>query len=335
MIDDTNEQQQAPEPAPAANESDFGSAFKERLSQGEDRQQDAEREEPQRPEAQAEGEDSGGPPPPPAQPATAAPAEGTSGPAPKPDPWDGLTPEQRQRVERLQASERSQRGRVGALTKKLNASTSRAPVTIGAAEDQSGQQRGEGGGSEAPATAESLADKIEKARAAAADYPESVGPLLEALEAARSEIEGLKAPVAKAQEDADAAEIAASYQALEEAHGDYVELAQDDSFLGWASEQTEQVKALLNSWNPRDVSLVLTLYKAERQAAQPTTTTTSEAPAAAPKATTETDARRQRQLEGSRDTPSRGTPAAAGVPDDFGAAFRARMRQHAEEAARP
>lgn len=329
MIDDTNEQQQAPESAPAGEETDFGSAFKERLAQGEDSSEA--RPEPQKPEAQAEGEGS-----PPAAPEVAKPAEGTSAPAPKPDPWDGLTPEQRSRVEKLQASERSQRGRVGALTKKLNATAAQpAPVTIGATGDQSGQPPPQGGEGERakPETAESLQAKLEAARGAAKDYPESVGPLFDLIDEVRGQIEGLKAPVAKAQEDADAAEIAKSYEALEEAHGDYADLAADDGFLAWAGDQSDQVKALLNSWNPRDVSLVLTLYKTEQAAAQPTTTTPAP-PEPVARVTTETDARRARQLEGSRDTPSRGAPAAAGVPDDFGAAFRARMAKYAEEDAR-
>lgn len=334
MIDDTNDRQPEPE-APADTETDFEAAFAERASQGDEPggtasepQPEGEGEQP-KPEEDPKGANEA---PPPAPAPAPAPAEGTSvSPAPAADPWDGLTPDQRARLARLQTSERSQRGRVGALTKKVQRleGGAAAPAPAGKPPQPEEQQPPPEGG-DAPA-GESSAEKLARLETAARDYPESIGPAKEIIDELRQEIAALKPQLEKVSTDADAAEVAAAYDALAEAHSDYAELAADKDFLGWAGDQTEQVRALLNSWNPRDVSLVLTLYKAEKAAAAPNVAEPEPAPAGDGKGESETDAKRRRQLEASRATPSRGAPAAAGVADDFDAAFTARMKQHEKD----
>ena len=272
-----------------------------------------------------------------AKPGEAAPsgkeaAEGTSGTA-KADPWEGLPPELKARVERLQASERSQRGRVGALAKKLQRyESSASPAAIASSDRPAGEGgasgKEAGGGGDGDSGAAKAGDRAaaleEKLAGVVKDYPE-LAVLQEVVGEVRREIADIKATTEKVETDLDAKEMTAAYATLEQAHPDYATLAADANFLAWVGDQPDSVIALANSWNPREVSLVFTLFKAEQAAAQATTSGDGkEAGAGGGSNNDATDARRKRQLEGSRDAPGRGASAAAGVPDEFGAAFKAR-----------
>lgn len=232
------------------------------------------------------------------------------------DPFAGLTPEQKAHFERLQALERSQRGRVGALTKKLQAAQT-APAAPAPAEGLVPAKEGDEAGA---------SDLEARFKSSVEEYNDVVGPVAEMVEALKAEIATLKASPQREQavSDADAEVMAQAYDTLAQDHPDYQYIAALPQFQQWAEAKPDSVKGLVNSFDPAEVSLALTLFKAEAglagaaggQSGQLGSTAASD--------------KRQRQLEGSRDTRSRGAPAVAGVPNDFSAAFHARVKATAK-----
>lgn len=245
---------------------------------------------------------------------------GSESRAPAFDPFAGMTPELRAHWEKVASSERSQRGRVGALTKKLQANTQPAPAAPAKAEEQAPAKDGEGA---------SASDLEARLAAVADEYGDVNGPLVEAIKGIQSDIASLKASPQREQmpvSDDEAEAVAKAYDTLAGDHPDYVQIAEDPAFDQWAASKPASVKALVNSFDPAEVSLALSLYKAEAGLARAAAGGTGK-----PGSTASSD-RRERQLEGSRDTRSRGAPAAAGVPNDFRTAFAARVEQHKKAA---
>jgi hypothetical protein len=277
-----------------------------------------------RPEAGAEPQgsaqelpDEGGSEPAPSN--EAAGVEGSGTKAEAFDPFAGMTPELRTHWEKVAASERSQRGRVGALTKKLNAQASAAPSPAPAkpASQEPAEREDKG-----EATAETLEARLD---AVADEYGDVNGPVVEAIKALRSEIAELK-PSAKRDaaevSDAEAEEVAKAYDSLGQKHPDFAQLADNPAFhTEWLGRQPASVVAMANSHDPAEVSLVLTLFKAEQ--------TATKQPGSGEGGTggTAQGDKRARQLAGSRQPDNRGAPAAAGTPNDFSAGFKARTRQ--------
>ncbi len=302
---DVLDQQQAPE-APANGETDFSAAFLERARPAESKDGD----EPSAKEpAEARSDEA---------PAEAA-AEGSdSGEAKAFDPWTGLTPEQKSYFERVQNSERSQRGRVGALTKKLN--TIEAPRAAQAPQAKpEGEQATEGDGDD-------VSDLDKRLQSVTDEYGDVVGPIVEALKEVRGQIDKIgKTATTKAEVDADAAEITASLGLLEKVHPDLKDHGPGSDFDKWLTEQPEKVIGLANSYDPREVSLALTLFKTERSAA--IASQTGEGGDKGQQGSTATVDKRARQLEGSRAVTNRGAPVAAQVPNEFSAAWKARAQQ--------
>lgn len=223
------------------------------------------------------------------------------------DPFAGLTPQQVEHFRKLEQSERSQRGRVGALTKSLNQYRA-APAQPKPQEQQ--QDQGD----------ESAKDLEKRLAQAAEDYPDAVGPLKELVEQMGKKIADLSQQVEPISERQSQSELQEAYSLLAEKHPDFADIAQDAKFSTWIAEQTPGVQGMANSFNPDEVSLVLTLYKSEAGIEQQPVST----------GRTETDAKRGRQLDATRDVPSSGAPAASGTPNDFDAAFRDRARRYAK-----
>lgn len=241
------------------------------------------------------------------------------------DPYAGLTPEQKAHFERLAASERSNRGRVGALTKKLNgftAGTQAPPTETGASRERSDE--GAGGSGTGDGTGKTPTDIEARLKAVTDEYGDIIGPVAEIVQELRTKIDGLEASATRHEVDRDAEALTQAYTALEAAHPDYQQVAADQAFHQWLGEQTTGVKALANSFDPKEVSLALQLFKTERGAVSGASTETSEGGNGG---NTATGDRRERQLEGMRQAPSRGAPAATGVPNDFGSAFKSRAAQ--------
>jgi hypothetical protein len=240
---------------------------------------------------------------------------GDSGEAPAFDPYAGMTPEAKAHWDKVAASERSQRGRVGALTKKLNGLQATAASPPPKAEEKPGAETS----AEGKASAETLEAKLD---AAAEEYGDVVGPLVDAVKSMRAEIAAMKPSEkrdAPAVTDAEVEEAAKAFDTLAGKHPDYEKIALDPAFhTEWLGKQSKAVVALANSNDPAEISLALTLYKAESGIA-------SKQPGedAGGNGGTAQDDRRARQKEGSRQPEGRGT-AATGVPDDFGSAFKSR-----------
>lgn len=230
------------------------------------------------------------------------------------DPWDGLTPEQKSHFERLANSERSNRGRVGALTRKLNHQL--APRAAEPPQRPADDQHADDQEDKAPAEASDLDKRLQSV---VDEYGDVVGPIAEVLKQVRDEVASLKSVTAQVEVETDAKAIAEAYTSLEQVHPDYAAVAADANFGTWLGDQPKQIIDLANSFDPREVSLALTLFKTERSDAM------APAPSSAPgnQGHSATD-KRARQLEGSRQVAGRGAPAVAGVPDDFGSAFKAR-----------
>ena len=275
---------------------DFDAAFSERITAG-------------REEAEPEAEKPEG-----KEQAPAGDAEGAQQPDKKEecskefDPFSGLSEEQERYFRSLHQSESSQRGRVSALQKKVNGYEA-------AAKQPPAQQKADEGGDQQ----QQQPSRAEKLRQAKEEYPDAVGDLVEEVMELREKLDGMTPKAPEEGPEPDEATQAREYQALEEKHRDYREIAADPEFHKWIADQSQGVQNLANSYAASDVSSVLSLFKAERQAAQPKN----------PPAQAETDTtanKRQRQLQGSQAVSSRGAPAASGVPDDFDAAFEARAK---------
>lgn len=312
MTQDTSQAEPNAADAAAAEEAQeaegFGDAFAERASDGE--KDPTAGDKPAKSEPAPAGSE--------AAPSDdeAAGAKHQAEPAQAPDPLEGLTPEQRQYVERLQASERSQRGRVGALTKKLNQYGRTVEAPSQAKREEQPREAAEG---EAP----KASDLEARLDAAAEEYGDVNGPLVEAIKGLKAEMAEMKPKVDQADLAQTQAEINAAYDTLGSKHPDYVELANNSDFIGWAQAQPPAVQGLISSFDPDEVSLGLTLFKAERNASYQAYEVGNEGSDAG----TASGDRRARQLDGSRQVRHRGAPAASGVPNEFGTAFKARASQ--------
>ncbi len=301
QLDD--QQQAPPQAAPADGENTaFSEAFADRLN-GKEKAPDGSAPSDQEP-ASARSQDA---------PHEAAPGS-ASGEAAAFDPWEGLTPEQKAHFERVQNSERSNRGRVGALTKKLQtfASQQAAPKPP-EQQDEGAEERSE--------AKPSLQDRL---KGVVEEYGDVVGPIAEILGEVQAQIDSIQKPAATmAEVDGDAVTLTKAYEVLERDHPDYLALSEDANFGKWLTSQDAKVIGLANSFDPTEVSLVLTKFKAERSAAY-----ASQSGESGDKGTqdgTATDDKRRRQIEGSRAVTARGAPVAAGVPNDFSSAFKARV----------
>ncbi len=232
------------------------------------------------------------------------------------DPFAGLTPEQKAHFERLQASERSQRGRVGALTKKLNGFERTAQPSQPKPDEPKPEAKAEGEADSKAANPDADLD------AAAEEYGDVVGALVKEVKGLRARVATIEPKVEQVDLDKDSAELTAAYNQLESKHPDWQQIAQDTVYLEWAGQQPANVQALLSSYDPDEVSLGLSLYKAEGRVAAAADASDEGKPG-----DTATGERRQRQLDGSKDVRARGAPAAVGVPNEFGAAFKARAQR--------
>jgi hypothetical protein len=230
---------------------------------------------------------------------------------PAPDPWASAPAElvaerdrlQKERDEALHRAS-SDANRVAALSRKLQQLSVPQPTSAPApvAQPTEGQK--------------ALDAKIKQLRE---DYGEIADPLIEMIEVQRQELNHVRTSLAGMTEQQQAQTIAAETAALETRHPDWRNIAQSPEFAGWLAIQPDNIQRLASSWDARETSVVLSLFKVESAESQGQTAPAS-APAPAPSAAT--DARREQQLDGGRDVRSRPAPAASGPPDDFDAAFK-------------
>jgi hypothetical protein len=220
-----------------------------------------------------------------------------------PDLWANASPEliaerdriQKERDEALHKAS-SDANRVAALSRKLQAL--QTPASAPAPAEPTEAQK-------------ALDGKIAQLRE---DYGDIADPLIELIEAQRAELTNVRTVLTGLNEERQAQVIAQEQQALEARHPDWREVAQNPAFQSWLEVQPQNIQALATSWDARETSVALTLFKAEAVEAS------GQKPQTGKKASAAT-ARRSQQLDGGRDVGSRPAPAASDAPEDFDAAF--------------
>ena len=220
-----------------------------------------------------------------------------------PDLWANASPEliaerdriQKERDEALHKAS-SDANRVAALTRKLQGL--QQPASAPAPTEPTEAQK-------------ALDGKIAQLRE---DYGDIADPLIELIEAQKQELTNVRTVLTGLNEDRQAQVIAQEQQALEARHPDWREVAQNPVFASWLEVQPANIQALASSWDARETSVALTLFKAENVEAS------GQQPQPGKKASAAT-ARRSQQLDGGRDVGSRPAPAASDAPEDFDAAF--------------
>lgn len=241
-----------------------------------------------------------------------------------PDPFADLPQDVRDRIkaiekERDDAKHRasSDANRVAALSRKLNELKSSPASAVAPAPEKTEAQK-------------ALDDKITQLKE---DYGDIAEPLIELIEAQASELSTVRTVLTGLSEERQQQVIAAETQALEARHPDFREIAKSDEFKDWLQVQPQNIQGLATSWDARETSVVLTLFKAERLEATGQTDTTATA-ATDQKVDAATGKRRSQQLDGGRDVRSRPAPAASEAPEDFDAAFKFyEAKRQAKEAA--
>lgn len=231
-----------------------------------------------------------------------------------PDKWAGLSDEQKALIEQLEREKEeaihrasSDANRVAALSRKLH-------------QLQTAKPSGEKPQSEEPTEAQKALDS--KIKQLKEEYGDIAEPLIELIENQRKELTTVRTQLEGLSEAQQAQVIAVEAAALEERHPDWRNIAVSPDFNGWLQVQPENIQRLASSWDARETSVVLTLFKAERAEATgqgPDASEKKEEPK--PKPDAATGEKRSQQLDGGRDVRSRPAPAASGPPEDFDAAF--------------
>lgn len=186
------------------------------------------------------------------------------------DIWQGASDEQQQEYQALQAkvaqlehADRSNRGRISGLQKKLN-----DVFTQQSAPPES-----------KPETEESTNSNIDEL---AADYPD-IDQLIQArLKGVQGEIDQRINPIYEQsriqQEQADAAAREAEMNTLLDKHPDAIEVAQSGEFQNWIGQQSPGIQSLYGSASAADNDVLLSLFKQTNQQQQPDLSEMAEPP---------------------------------------------------------
>jgi hypothetical protein len=229
-----------------------------------------------------------------------------------PDPWANVPAELKSQYEAVMRERdearhkaQSDANRVAALSRKLSQLTTATPSSAPAPDDQPSEAQ------------KALDNKIEQLRK---DYGDIADPLIELIENQRKELSTVRTVLTGLSEERQAQVIATETQALEARHPDWRTIANSPDFGSWLEVQPPNIQSLATSWDARETSVVLTLFKAEKaETTGPKVETPAQEPT--PKADAATGARRSQQLDGGRDVRSKPAPAASDAPEDFDAAF--------------
>lgn len=232
--------------------------------------------------------------------------------------WSSATAEQKQVLSQWQHEIRSNRGRIATLQRKLQELQQ-------AASQQQRQQQNGGAQQQGGAEASEALMGSEKWKAFREDYPEMAEPLEHVIGAIVQENARLKQQVGGIVTERQQQAQMAEFERLSQAHPDWQQIAQDQAYREWLSQQPPGVQALHESDFAEDAITLLNIYKGQIGAAQ---AHPQQAPAASygagNSATRSTlPARRQRQLQSAAAARSSGPGAASGIPDDEEGAWRA------------
>ncbi|MFC0268572.1 hypothetical protein [Kushneria aurantia] len=233
-------------------------------------------------------------------------------------------------LERLQQSEASQRGRVGALQRQINAFRRQQAGQPPREAPQNGQPSA-GSSTKSEPRKENQQERDTKQAAAEAvgsedweslkqDFPDIARALESRLDQDRQQrahleqqIAEMQSTVQPMQEQAHQQYLDGQMRALEARHTDWQEVVNAPAFQQWLNQQPDRVQAMMESEDAAEAAALLDFYKGSQQQAG------SNDRAAAQQA--ERD-RRQQRLAQSQAPQRRGTGQRHAAPEDFEAAFK-------------
>lgn len=232
---------------------------------------------------------------------------------------EDLTPREKElqaQLARLQQSEASQRGRVGALQRQINDFKRKQ----GQAESQPQQpSTTPGKPSEEDAQKQAMADAVgsDDWESLKQDFPDIARALEARLDADRQErtrlqqeVAELRSTVQPIQQQAHEQYLGSQQRALEARHADWQEVVNAPAFQQWLQQQPPSIQALTESDDAAEAAALLDLYKGTNQA-----TGSDAAQADAQRA------KRQQRLEGAVTPQRRGAAKRDAVPDDWEGQF--------------
>ena len=248
--------------------------------------------------------------------------------APSDDIWSGASEQQRQEMEKAKATISALKGRASASDRRLNELLQQ--VTQQSQGSQApGNEQDNGTKSVDPLKTEAM-DKIRE------EYPEVVGPIVDAMEAIVRQQDQLRAPVAAFAANNAETDLRNRVETYGQAHPDWQQWAHDPRWPDWLESQPRAIREAharnLNVEDPHEAAWVLGEFK--KWGGSPLAPDGSPIQQGAsmgsdPQHATSSDAsqrllhaKRQRQLDAGRDGGSSGSKGGgSGIPDDFNAAM--------------
>lgn len=317
-----NATQQDAAPAEPSVEDEFDAAFAE-LDGAEDAPADKAAVDPKADEDDDSAEDDTAPASDDAaaseQPAADAPGSDQS----ENDPWANAPADLRERHETEKRDYdlrlRSSNGRVSALDRKVQELTRQLEEARKGGQNPEATQQGdgEGGGDDDGKAGGKLSDDaLSQLRE---DYPDLAGPLIDMLEKQGQTIQRLSQGVGAFEQTRESAAIAEQENLLTQEHPDWQEVAADDRFAGWIETQPKSIQdAMARNFEKivdgADAALVIGRFKES----------VGKTAQADPNPQPSTDPKRERQLQGGRDTGRTGPSSKTGIAkDDFDGAVAA------------
>lgn len=233
------------------------------------------------------------------------------------DPFANATPEQKaayeaaqERIQKLEQSERSNRGRLSALQRKIDQGQQGAPAQAGAAPSTEGAGGVEGD------TEGFLAS--EEWKSFSEEYPEVASPLASVIGRLESQLAHQNKELAAIGDDRRQSALEEQAERLAEDYPKWQEEVADPGFVDWVHTQPRHIQEaayrnaeqIVDAQEAADVIGRFKAYRSEQQPdnARPESGGTTK--------TQGSDKRRQRQLESASTTRSRGPGAASGIPED-------------------
>lgn len=260
----------------------------------------------------------------PEQPAADAPGSDQS----ENDPWANAPADLRERYEAEKRDNdlrlRSSNGRVSALDRKVQELTRQLEEARRGGQNPEATRQGDGnngGGDDGNADGKLSDDALSQLRE---DYPDLAGPLIDMLEKQGQTIQRLSQGVGTFEQAQQNAAIAEQENLLTQQHPDWQQVATDERFAGWIETQPKSIQdAMARNFDKivdgADAALVIGRFK------ESVGMTTAQAD---PTPKPSTDPKRERQLQGGRDTGRTGPSSKTGIAkDDFDGAVNAYLNE--------
>lgn len=226
--------------------------------------------------------------------------------------------EMQQQLQRLQHSDASQRGRLGAYQRQINELQRQLQERQQAPQQQAQQRQNAGqGSSDDDQQRQDMAEQMgmDDWETFKEDFPDMARAFEARLQADRQEVAQLRNQLAQhepalqsIQQQAQEKHLKAQEDALQARHSDWREVVAAPEFAEWLNQQPESMQRLKDSNDAAEAAALLSAYKGD----------TGYAGAGS---RTGTPDKRQQRLASAQSVPRRGAPRHGQVDDDFGAAF--------------